>query len=655
MTRFNKGGVFKRIGCGLALCSAFIASSPLPALACTQITVGEKLTSNGSRYVGRAEDYGSRYLKLFGIEPAHEAGFTYISDESGFTYTTSTPTYRYTWVRDHPSQWDDCTDAYSEAGINEKGVSCSATLTTGYNSEAKAADPLDWDTGIGEYSYASVVLGESDSARAGVELLGKLIDEKGTCGNDQILISDASESWIFATLSGHQWIAFKVPADKASVNPNIGNLTYDVDLDDTASCLHSAAIESMPREKGFLKTNADGSMNIAETYGETIQGSGSSQWTRYFQGRTYFGAAGVEGTDYTLGNKGAMASSLQPLFFTPARSDYSTFDLIRSFAARGEQTTDLNANTNSSLYAIGNNRTVESNLFEIRSGLSSDIATVQWEMLAQAEFSVAVPTYSALITELSPYYSTMDVSFDHCEEDALTEEEPENSLNYVLMDINTLCYNNRASAAEGMRAYLDALQKEIIEQQSTVDTYMQKVSSDKRTEVANAAELSVVKNTYTKCKTALDELRAYLKAGDTSSPFVPSDYNSANKRLKSSITYASDVVPEEKPSEPTTPTTPTEPTTPSGPTTPTTPTDPTTPTTPTTPTETATEPGASTSIDVTTTTVKADGKKEVKSTATKGTMPATGDGISSFQLVAVMAMGVVFASIGLMAIRKKSR
>ena len=92
------------------------------------------------------------------------------------------------------------TDAYSEAGINEKGVSCSATLSTSYNEEAAAADPIDEEVGLGEYSYGSIILGESATAREGVELLGSLIDDQGVCTNDQIIIADNNETWLFATL-----------------------------------------------------------------------------------------------------------------------------------------------------------------------------------------------------------------------------------------------------------------------------------------------------------------------------------------------------------------------------------------------------------------------------------------------------------------------
>ncbi len=48
------------------------------------------------------------------------------------------------------------------------------------------------------------------------------------------------------------------------------------------------------------------------------------------------------------------------------------------------------------------------------------------------------PAVLALITEVSPYFSDQTVSFDHCNaKDVVYNEEPENSINYVLMDISS--------------------------------------------------------------------------------------------------------------------------------------------------------------------------------------------------------------------------
>lgn len=150
MRKTHPVNALKKLGIGLAFGAATIMSMPTSALACTQIYMGKNLTADGNTYYGRTEDVGTRYLKHYGIEPSHGPGHIYGSDESDFAYTSTKTTYRYSYVRDHPSQWHGRWDAYSEAGINEKGVSCSATLSTSMNDEAKAADPLT-KTGIRHY------------------------------------------------------------------------------------------------------------------------------------------------------------------------------------------------------------------------------------------------------------------------------------------------------------------------------------------------------------------------------------------------------------------------------------------------------------------------------------------------------------------------
>ena len=552
MRKTHPVNALKKLGIGLAFGAATIMSMPTSALACTQIYMGGKLTADGNTYYGRAEDFGKRYLKHYGIEPAHEPGFKYSSIESAFEYTSNKPTYRYSYVRDHPSNWMGRTDAYSEAGINEKGVSCSATLSTSYNEEAAAADLIDEEVGLGEYSYGSIILGESATAREGVELLGRLIDDQGVCTNDQIIIADNNETWLFATLSAHQWIAMKLADDVASLNPNIGSLNYDVDLDDPENCLHSEGIESMPVEKGFAKYSADGKFDVAQTYGESLADSGVNQWSRYVQGRDYFGSQLTEGTDYDIitvkkdgkpDQKGAMVSEIQPLFFRPGKSGWSTFELIRAFGNRGENVPGLNANTDG-VYCIGSERNTEINLFQIRRGYDPEVATIQWEMLSRAAYSVAIPLYSALITEVSPYFSDQTVSFDHCNQtDVVYNEEPENSINYVLMDISSLCFENPDTLGVSVRAYLDALQNELIEQNKEVDAAMlAETTTEGRTALANKAGKAATENTYKKCKALLQEMRAYQKAENFDQPFTPSDLNTETNGLKVSITYAKDAL-----------------------------------------------------------------------------------------------------------------
>lgn len=547
-------GRFTRFGRAMTVAAAIVMAMPTGALACTQIYMGKGVTDTGDTYVGRSEDYASRHPKAFGIQEPRENP-TFSSDESNFEWTFDGTTYRHTYVRDLPSGWDGRDDAYSEAGTNEKGVSVSATLTTGYNDKVKAVDPCgsesDDPSGIGEYTIPDVVLGCADTARDGVELLGKIIDEKGSYDCNQIIIADSAETWVFMQLSGTQWCAINLTAvapDKVSVNPNMSNLKFDVNLGDELICLHSTGLKEVAEKAGTATYFDDGQLDVATSYG---QDEGIAQNTRYAQGRAYFGNPLADGTytkdlTATSGWQGVTSISDPELLFAPS-GKVGLFQALRSYAARGEQTSDLNANTNSKLYAIGNNRTVETHMFQIRSGLTSDIATVQWEALSRAEFSVAVPVYSALLTEVDKtiYPDIHSWSEDHTGDayerenvkGALDASTDNGSLDYVLMDINTLAYNYRDKLSAPTRAYLDALQKELISQQATVDDIMKQAPAKDRSDLANKFFEQASKETYAKTKALLDEMRTYVNGG-MKGDFVPSDLDAAKGDLKAPIYYA---------------------------------------------------------------------------------------------------------------------
>ena len=549
--------------------AATLAVSPSTALACTQVYMGGDLTSNGDVIYGRSEDAANRYLKEFGIEPRSE-GKEYWSGENGpdldesinFHRVSPGATYRYTYLRDLPEDWDGAVKAYSEAGINEMGVTADCTLTTGCNDAIFEIDPT-LDNGIGEYNLTDVILSEASTAREGVELLGGIIDEQGSQDCNQIWIGDANEVWNFQQLSGHQWIAIKMGADQASLNPNMSNLQFVVDIDDTDVCLHSADLVKVAEDAGTL-VEEDGVINVAKSYG--VEDEAAGQDTRYVQGHKYFEDGIAADTDYTLNELGQVETIADPqLIFTPGRSDYGVFDMLKSVRVRGEGT-DVDANANDNLYAIGNNRTVECHIFQTRAGMDPDIATIQWEALSRGEFSVYVPGYSALLTELDPEFYPSFGEFDSshvgneneftrneagervydealvAENEALAmQDSGSKSLAYLFMDLNTLAYNHRDVLGDGVHAYLDALQAELIAQQESVDAKMQATPAGAaRNALANEAHRAASELVYERCNTLLNEVRAYLEAGDTSTPFVASDL-AADGTLATPVTYAADM------------------------------------------------------------------------------------------------------------------
>ena len=76
MRKTHPVNALKKLGIGLAFGAATIMSMPTSALACTQMYMGKNYTADGNTYYGRAEDFGKRYLKHYGIEPAHEPGLS---------------------------------------------------------------------------------------------------------------------------------------------------------------------------------------------------------------------------------------------------------------------------------------------------------------------------------------------------------------------------------------------------------------------------------------------------------------------------------------------------------------------------------------------------------------------------------------------------
>ena len=529
----------KRVAVGAIAAATIALSVPVQALACSQVYIGPKLTASNSILYGRSEDYNPRHVKIFGIQEATE-GKTYTSEESGFNRTVG-KTYRYTFVRDAKEDWGGVTPPYSEAGINEKGVTCSATLTTDFNSKIESVDPKTGN-GLGEYNIADIVLGEAATAREGVEILGKVMDEYGAQDCNQIWVGDNNEVWNFQQLSGTQWIAIKVADDAASINPNMGNLQFKADLNDKSTCLHSEALEETARKAGSYVTFEDGSMDVASSYGE--DNSGFGQNTRYAQGRAYFGSP-LSDADLTLDSGGvkSITPAARLLFFTPGRSDYSLYDAQRALAARGEGT-QFDANVNTKLYAIGNHRTIESHIFQTRKGMSPDIATIQWEALSRAEFSIYLPSYSALLTKAPEFFDNFEtINLSHVGakesidsvETALTDAD-DDTMDYVMMDINTLAYNNRQSCAEGVASYLKLVQGQINEQHEAVDAYMQSLPEAERGSFANEAFATVSTQVFDMMQALRTKLRDYVRSGDFSKPFDPSGLNSQ-------LSYAAKVVP----------------------------------------------------------------------------------------------------------------
>ena len=524
----------------LILALTLVLSQAASAFACTGVYVGNSVSENGSTYMGRSEDIGDLYTKIYGVAESktiadgeiYKDTYGFVMDYDAIDFDYPQQTYKYTYVKDSPAYGETMKDAdgnpvgeaYAEAGQNEKGVSMSATVSTSYNGAARAADKLV-NTGICEVSMTSLVLGGAATAKEGVQLLAAIIDEYGAGECNSIMLSDPNETWYMEIVSGHQYAAIKMPKDKVSVQPNIMLLGV-IDVTDTENVIASPNLVKVAEDNGFLETDADGKINVAKTY--ATENAGAGQYSRYWQGLNYVNPTAADLIKDTVMNTN-MGTDPLGLLIDPVYK-LSTLDVLQLLACRGEGTV-MDSNT-TSYSAIGNNRQSECHIFETRAGMPADLATIQWQAMADAEFSIYLPYYSALVTDVHEGYES-DKTIDKislggrnyiANTSEASLEKVKGSINANFQIINNLCYNNRATCAENVKALFETWQKSIIEQQVEIDAEMLEIyayDEELAAEKATALGKDLAQQTLEMTNSVLAELVAHVK-GSSTEKFVPS-------------------------------------------------------------------------------------------------------------------------------------
>ena len=229
--------------------------------ACTGFIIGKDLTTDGSTLYGRTEDLEPNHNKNFVVRERkyNKAGDKFVDETNGFSFDLPAVSYKYTAVPDvTPEQ-----GVFDEAGFNEEGVSISATVSASANDDIQKVDPYVKD-GIAEYALNSIVLPHVKTAKEGVELLAKIVREKGAAEGNIVTIADKTGVWYMEILSGHQYAAIKFPDDKYAVFPNTFFLG-SVDKNDTENTILSADLEKIAQDAGTYK-EINGSFHVAQSY-----------------------------------------------------------------------------------------------------------------------------------------------------------------------------------------------------------------------------------------------------------------------------------------------------------------------------------------------------------------------------------------------------
>ncbi len=429
----------------------------LPAKACTSYYVGKDCTKDGTTMYGRTEDLKVKKDKVYKVIQPEKVGKNAVyKDKSGAT-TFQAPikvetTYRYTICRDSEEDGDGY---FGEFGTNSKGVTMSATTSASVARSIRQFDPYvdAYDSevgGITEENLVDYILCQASTAREGVEILANTMDTVGAGEGNGLFIADKNEVWYFEMLTGHNYCAIKLPSNKAAVIPNC-LVIGDVDLSDKENVIASKDLVKLAKDNDFYVAaqSGKGDINVKLSYVGTGYSAGNADRIR---GGQYI----LTGKD----NADIYADDYQDIFF-----NCKDVTVEKLYELAGYRYEDMDFGRDITR-VIGTNASMECHIFQINSKMPTELATVQWVCMGNADFSTFVPFYGALITDVSDAYKKEAFHYNS------------RSAYWIFRNVGFLCENNdedRAAYGKGVKQFYKTYMTEVEKKQKTVNEQMLKV------------------------------------------------------------------------------------------------------------------------------------------------------------------------------------
>ncbi|WP_195550583.1 C69 family dipeptidase [Streptococcus australis] len=518
----------------LALVAMTFLLLPIQAVqACCGFIIGRQLTKDGTTLFGRTEDYpyypnGGKHNKNYVVVDAknYNEGDKIEDESNGFTYPHAANEMKYTAAYDS-ARGDGSNGAFGEHGFNEAGVSMTATVTAIPNKKVLTTDPLKAD-GLPESAMLDVILPRVKTAREGVELLAKVIEEKGSAEGNVVVFADQNETWYMEILSGHQYVAVKVPEDKYAVFANTYYLGH-VDLNDTENVIASKDVEKVAKESGNYKTDKDGNFHIAKSYGPEKYAEGD-------RSRTYAGITLLDPdskvtyeddeyelfrspTDpnkkYTLED----AFALQRNRFEHLNGRFVPDDQI-GVKKQGDDGSNDTVRKDQYKYALGNENVIDAHVYQINPNLPKSFGGTVWLGMGPSRNTPYVPFYGN-VKDTYEAFKPQTATYDP------------NSWYWTVWHIDQMAINNQDLFGKSIQNHWKALEEQLIIEQKVSDAKYAALKADEA--AAKGAEDQVTaeaiarsERLFKQFKQYEAELSATLKeAGRTDDPYrasLPDDY-----------------------------------------------------------------------------------------------------------------------------------
>lgn len=387
--------VLLKAAAGALLFSACLVLTGIDSFAGTGIYIGKDVSKDGTIVLGESVEH---LMGMSCMPEIYERGKLkkgdVISSMNGYEYTMPEDSAKLILEREMTYVGEG---EYNCLAVNEYGVSVLAIISTDYNAEAVAADPLVED-GVSEEKLSLIVASTSKTAKEAVSLLCSLYEEKGAQCAEIVLIADQDGAWVVENFTGHQYVATKLPDDVMATFSN-EPIIKTADPDDK-NTICSPELFTLPEENGFAVTDENGDLDLILTYNYGNEYS-HEQHIRGWVGHDLF--APSEGLKYDI-------TEGYDVFFVPDEKVGITeaFDFFRN---RFEGTPyELNLEEDSEYYGINNQYVGNANVVQIFDAVPAELSTVLWSSAGNPTASPFLPIPA--ITDSIPDSFSTDIVDD---------------------------------------------------------------------------------------------------------------------------------------------------------------------------------------------------------------------------------------------------
>jgi len=374
--------------------------------ACYTIVAGKKATVDGSVLVGHNEDdSGRRLFNLWRVPRLNHEPGEMVQLKNGGTLPQVLTTWSYLWI-------ESVDQSFSDYAINEWGV------TVASNACPSIEDKPDITDGGISFILRHLIVQRAKTAREGVELAGKLLDQFGYASTGRTLtIADPNEAWLLAMVHGKHWVAERVPDNQVILQANIF-IIRQVNFKDHKNFITSKDnVRDYAIRRGWYDPKSGKPFDFAATFNRIC---GKKYAARGYDTRQWRGQQLLSGKTTSVPE--ALKNGL-PFAVTPAHK-LTPADLMIVLRDHYEGTpydVTLNkkGNPNSSFErTICTATTQHSTVTQLRTGLPPVVANVIWLSFGRPDVNTYVPFYASIpdvprCYHFAPGQDTWENSFAH--------------------------------------------------------------------------------------------------------------------------------------------------------------------------------------------------------------------------------------------------